>query len=112
MQLSLKYSASELLKFRELIMLYNSVTEDKITGQQSRKKNKVLNQDFLPLQNGQLDNKGELDMGFDEGGQFWIAGKASEGKSIWEVCRETTDPRITSLRPLQSVRSAKWRHKM
>lgn len=59
------------------------------------------------MENGQLNNKGELDMGFEEGGQFWMEGKALEGKSIWKVGRETTDPRVTSLRPWQSVRPAK-----
>lgn len=51
-------------------------------------------------------------MSFEEGGQLWMEGKASEDKSIWEVGRETTDPRVTSLGQLQSARSAKWTRKM
>ena len=51
-------------------------------------------------------------MGFEEGGKFWMRDEDLENKGIWEVGRETTDPRVTCLGPLQSVRSAKWTHKI
>lgn len=45
-------------------------------------KNQCLKSGFFAQQNGQLNHKKELDMGFEEGGLFWIGGKALEGKSI------------------------------
>lgn len=103
---------SYLLLCRELNILYNNFTEDKIKWQQVEKKLNVLNQEFFPLQNSQVNNIGESDMGFQKGRQFWMESKASKEKSVWEVGRETSDPRVTSLGALKSARSAKWTHKM
>lgn len=75
-------------------------------------KNRCLKSGFFAPQNGQLNNKKELDIGFQEGGLFGMGGKGLEGKSIWEVDRETTDSRVTSFGRLQSIPSAKWRHKI
>lgn len=44
------------------------------------------------MQNGQLNNTKELDMGFEEGGLFWMAGKALEVRASGKLTGKLLTP--------------------